>query len=158
MEENRRKRKQNNKEASTTDESISIPKKQKYKKGAFPVSLELLPATEDNDIMIKSMIDWTKNHSYFVQHSRKIYEYIETTFICRQKQSITTFKSASYIMKEYPRFVDVDDGALIIKDFRAKSPHITEATFKTRFLERFSSSLLILARRNGEEIPNCSDV
>ncbi|KAK4006232.1 hypothetical protein OUZ56_011388 [Daphnia magna] len=84
----------------------------KYKKGAFPVSLELLPATEDNDIMIKSMIDWTKNHSYFVQHSRKIYEYIETTFICRQKQSITTFKSASYIMKEYPRFVDVDDGAL----------------------------------------------
>ena len=48
---------QNNKhKASITDESISIPKKQKYKKGAFPVSLELSTATEDDDIMINSMV------------------------------------------------------------------------------------------------------
>ncbi|KAK4006133.1 hypothetical protein OUZ56_011288 [Daphnia magna] len=42
-------------------------------------------------------------------------------------------------------------------DFHAKYPHITEATTREKLLDKFSQALLLLAKRTGEEIPNCTN-
>ncbi|KZS07448.1 Uncharacterized protein APZ42_028822 [Daphnia magna] len=117
------KRKPNNKQAQSSG-SDDTPKRKNKKKGF-----------------------WMKRHSSSsIEYSTKIYQYMEKTFEHRQRQSLNIFKSASDVLNEYPRFMDVDNVALIIRDFQAKYPHITDSTFRKRFVDKLSSSLLLLAR------------
>ncbi|KAK4006327.1 hypothetical protein OUZ56_011481 [Daphnia magna] len=85
-----RKRKPNNKQARSSG-SDDIPKRKKQKKGV--VAITNPTAIEDKN-MINSM-------------------YMEKTFEHRQRQSLNTFNYASDVLNEYPRFMDVNNGALI---------------------------------------------
>ncbi|KZS10184.1 Uncharacterized protein APZ42_025421 [Daphnia magna] len=94
-----------------------------------------------------------KSHSSTsIEYTTNIYEYMDKTFSFHQKHTSTVFKSASECLSEYPRIVDVDDGSLIIRDFHAKYPHIIDTTIRKRFLDKFSQSLKLLAKRTGEDI------
>ncbi|XP_045027931.1 uncharacterized protein LOC116934222 [Daphnia magna] len=119
------KRKPNNKQAQSSG-SDDTPKRKNKKKGF-----------------------WMKRHSSSsIEYSTKIYQYMEKTFEHRQRQSLNIFKSASDVLNEYPRFMDVDNVALIIRDFQAKYPHITDSTFRKRFVDKLSSFPVVAGKKS----------
>ncbi|KAK4006704.1 hypothetical protein OUZ56_011863 [Daphnia magna] len=81
---------------------------------------------------------------------------MEKTFEFRDRESTFRFTSASEILLEYPRFIDVEEGSLILLDFHRKYPD-THYSLQMRFLKRFSTSLTLLAERQKINVPNSAD-
>ncbi|KZR97542.1 Uncharacterized protein APZ42_007523, partial [Daphnia magna] len=108
--------------------------------------------------MMQSMVMWLRTHSSSVSNTPKIVNYMEETFVYREiQQNKNKFQCASDVLKEYSRYVDVEEGLLILQDFKRKYPASDPAALNKKFLSKFSSSLVKLAKRKGESIPKCSD-
>ncbi|KAK4007649.1 hypothetical protein OUZ56_012803 [Daphnia magna] len=67
------------------------------------------------------------------------------------------FTCASQVFEEYPRYVDFEDGSLILHDFHRKYKGM-HSGLETWFFGRFHSSLLGLAERQKVDVPKSTDV
>ena len=64
-------------------------------------------------ILITDRLD--ENTSSSVTHTPKIYSYMEQTFNFRERQQSTKkFKCATDVIRKFHRYIDVDEGALVI--------------------------------------------
>ncbi|KAK4006408.1 hypothetical protein OUZ56_011562 [Daphnia magna] len=100
--------------------------------------------------------EWMKVHVFSVNNKAKIVEYMEKTFYFHDRESTFRFKCVSEILVEYPRFMDCDEGSLILRDFHQKYPD-KHFSFKSRFLDRFSAPLRFLAKSGNKNVPKSSD-
>lgn len=137
-------------ETSTVQKKVRV----KQTNGAVSVECKIMPDEE----MMQSMVMWLRTHSSSVSNTPKIVNFMEETFVYREiQQNKNKFQCASDVLKEYPRYVDVEQGFLILQDFKRKYPASNPAALNKKFLSKFSSTLVKLVKRKGESIPKCSD-
>lgn len=56
-----------------------------------------------------------------ITNKAKIHEYMESTFDYREQQISVTLTSASQIFEEYPRYVDFENGSLVIHTVKLRN-------------------------------------
>ncbi|XP_045029979.1 uncharacterized protein LOC116933442 [Daphnia magna] len=91
-----------------------------------------------------------------ITNKAKIHEYMESTFDYREQQISVTLTSASQIFEEYPRYVDFENGSLILHDFYRKYKD-AHSCLETRFFGRFQNALVGLAERKKVEVTKSTD-
>ncbi|XP_045034574.1 uncharacterized protein LOC123475647 [Daphnia magna] len=138
-----RKRKISSQTSSTLNTSTEKKTKTKVKKGE--ILLKGANVVFYESVMV-SMVSWLKVHGPSITNKAKIHEYMESTFDYREQQISVTLTSASQIFEEYPRYVDFENGSLILHDFyrKYKDAHFC---LETRFFGRFQNALVGLAER-----------
>ncbi|KAK4024398.1 hypothetical protein OUZ56_009820 [Daphnia magna] len=112
------------------------------------------PLSDEYLAQCKSKVAWLQNCGVFLENKSKIMEYMDETYEYRKYQIVNFLLTPTAIVTEFPRFLDVDFGRLIIADYVHQYP---KSSYIGTFMSKYGNRLIRLALYNYMEIQESTD-